>query len=152
MEQLLWSCAKLGHVLFPNGDGWESGSETDVHESCQPLPITNATSLPPWQNGGRGGGAEAGERGGVEVTDRTCDPIVATPAVSPPLPPDHRHLCRPHPANWPMLPHMRAHTSARANTEQNRRTFTGALSCSCVMIDKCFKTPHTAAPETHTRL
>lgn len=27
-----------------NGVGWESGMETDVHESCQPLPVTNATS------------------------------------------------------------------------------------------------------------
>jgi len=36
----------LGHVLFSHGDGWESGSETDVHESCQTLPVTNATSPP----------------------------------------------------------------------------------------------------------
>lgn len=31
-------------MLFPNGDGWESGIETDVPESCQPLAITNAIS------------------------------------------------------------------------------------------------------------
>lgn len=33
-------------MLCPNGDGWESGIETDVAESCQPLTITNAISPP----------------------------------------------------------------------------------------------------------
>lgn len=47
---------------------------------------------------------------GAEVTDRTCDPVVATPAVSPPLPPNHRYLSRPHPANWPMLLCVHTHT------------------------------------------
>lgn len=129
----------LGHVLFSNGDGFESGAETDVPESCQPLPITNATSPPDrMETEGRDWSGE----GGVEVTDRTCDPIVATPAVSPPLPPNHRHLCGPHPANWPMPKHTHIDTqqnNIRACSRRGR-TFAVALSRTCVMIDKCCET------------
>lgn len=87
------------------------------------------------------------ERGG-EVTDRTCDPVVATPAVSPPLPPNHCYLCRPHPANWPMLPSVHTHTcphthkcfiwnllnNCKKASSWSERMFAGALSRSCVMM------------------
>lgn len=87
--------------LCSNGDGRPSASETDVHESCQPLTVINATSSSaPSDRVAIGGGGLWG--GGLHT--RTCDPIVATPAVSPPLLRDHGLLCGPHLANWPPLP------------------------------------------------
>lgn len=97
-----------GTPLRSNGDGRPSASETDVHESCQPLTVINATSSPrSLRQSGGGGGAAGGARRGRQrwgLHTRTCDPIVAAPAVSPPLPRDHCLLCGPHLANWPPLP------------------------------------------------
>lgn len=53
-------------MLCPNGDGWESGIETDVAESCQPLTITNAISPPDRMETERGVGGQGGEVGGKE--------------------------------------------------------------------------------------
>lgn len=54
----------LGTPLCPNGDGRQSGSETDVHESCQPLTVINATSSLPSDRGEIEGGRGCGGGGG----------------------------------------------------------------------------------------
>lgn len=137
VERLLWSRARLRHVLCPNGDGWERGRETDVHESCQPLPITNATSPPDrMEIAGRDSVGKEGRCGGYRQNlwpscGRTsCFP---TPAISV----DHILL---------IGLYCLAHTEYLLNyisemaCSQWGGTFAGALSCGCVMIDKCFKT------------
>lgn len=159
VEELLWSRAKLGHVLFPNGDGWESGIETDVHESCQPLPITNAISPPDrmeteWrQKGGREGG-EVWRLQTEPVTQlwpHQLFPLYCLPTTS--ISVDHILLIG---LYWLTRTHKRAHTHTHKEvhtqvqcslnniSEMTRsqwgRTFASALSCSCVMIDKRFKT------------
>lgn len=55
--------------LCSNGDGRPGASETDVHESCQPLTVINATSpSAPSDRAAIGGGG--GDCGGVEVTHK----------------------------------------------------------------------------------